>query len=335
MTATVAAPNIWRAEIDDAVVALSPSRDGRLAVAGAEGSLTVLTPAGEIDYHRTLSMGCLTVAWSPAGDRIAVGSIDGVAIVDAEGMQLSHHRGGWCSSLAWSFDGARLAAAVGRATVVFEADGTELFRRERESTVTGVAWIRSRVAAAAYGGIHVYHVSPGAAPDVLPFTGSLLALSVSPDRRWAASGNQDATLHVWRVGKRGEELEMSGYQTKLTTLDFSPDSALLASGGGRNVTVWDFRGSGPRGSTPRLLTAHDDVVTVVAWSGDGKLLASAAADGRVAVWQPARALPGRPFPASDELHRESPATAVCWDRSGRLLAGWSDGTVVAHQPQRE
>ena len=187
------------------------------------------------------------------------------------------------------------------------------------------------VAAAAYGGVHVCNVSPGAAPDVLPFTGSLLALAISPDRRWAASGNQDATLHVWRVGKQGEELAMSGYPTKISALAFSPDSKLLASAGGQNVTVWDFSGAGPRGSTPRILSAHAETATALEWSADGSLLAACAADGRAAVWRPALAVPGRPLSASDEVHRQSPATAVCWDRSGRLLVGWSDGTVAAHQ----
>lgn len=91
----------------------------------------------------------------------------------------------------------------------------------------------------------MYHASRTAAPDEMPFTGSLLALAISPDRRWAASGNQDATLHVWRIGRRGDELEMSGYPTKISTLAFSPDSTVLASGGGQNVTVCDFTGTGP------------------------------------------------------------------------------------------
>lgn len=331
MTTSVSAPGTWSVKVDDAVVALSPAPDGRVAVAGGEGTLTMLSSDGAVAHRSSLSLGCLAAAWSPAGDRVAVGSIDGVAILDTSGAEIARQRGGWCSSLAWSFDGARLAAGVGRAVVVMRADGAELLRAHRDSTVTGVAWIKSRVAAAAYGGVNVYHVSRGAAPDVMPFTGSLLALAISPDRRWAASGNQDATLHVWRVGRQGEELEMSGYPTKLATLAFSPDSKLLASGGGPNVTVWDFGGSGPRGSTPRIMAGHEQAVTRVAWSPDGRLLAAAAGEGLVAVWEPTRGTPGRPLEHVDEIRRDSPATAVCWDRTGRLLAGWSDGTVVAHR----
>lgn len=329
MSSVVSEVDSWGVEVDDPVVALAANRGGRIAVVGAEGSLTLLSADGSTEHQQALSAGGLTVAWSPNADRVAVGSIHGVDLLDATGAVVGGHRGGWCASIAWSVDGSRLAAAVGPAVGVLSPDGDELWSATRDSTVTGVGWIRRRVATAAYGGVHVHDRS--AAPDVMPFKGSLLALSISPDGRWAASGNQDATLHVWRVGRRGEELEMSGYPTKLSALAFSPDSGLLASGGGSNVTVWDFTGKGPRGSTPRLLAAHDQAVTALAWSPGGDLLAGAAADGRVALWAPRRATPGQPAAAIELLARDCAATTVGWDGAGRLLAGWADSTVVAHR----
>lgn len=331
MTTAVSASNGWAVEVDDAVAALSPGSHGQIAVAGSEGSLTLLSPDGHVHSTQSVSMGCLSVAWSPAGDRIAVGCIDGVVIVDSAGELIARHRGGWCSSVKWSFDGARLAAGVGKSTIVYRADGSELFRDDRGSTVTAVDWIKSRVASAAYGGVHVCHVSPGAAAEVLPFTGSLLTMSISPDRRWAASGNQDATLHVWRVGKAGEELSMSGYPTKITALAFSPDSMLLASGGGEDVTVWDFGGQGPRGSTPRILAAHRAAITGLAWSPDGDMLAAVAGDGCVAVWKPRSGIAGKPLAPVDRLDGDSPASAVCWVSQDEVVAAWTDGTVTAHR----
>ncbi|BDX33357.1 hypothetical protein TUM20985_39040 [Mycobacterium antarcticum] len=311
-------------------MALAASRNGRIAVVGAEGSVTLLSADGAVEHIAAVSRGGLAVAWSPHADRFAVGSVDGVDVLDGSGEVIGGHRGGWCSALAWSVDGTRLAAGVGRTLVVLNPDGTQRWTARRDSTVTGVAWVKSRVATAAYGGVFLHDRSPAVAPDVMAFTGSLLSLSISPNRRWAASGNQDATLHVWGVGRRGEELSMAGYPSKISALEFSPDSSLLASGGAPDVTVWDFTAAGPRGSTPRILEGHQQVVTAVAWSPDGDLLAGSGADGRVAVWRPPRAVPGSPAAAVDLMFRDSPATAVGWDRAGRLLAGWADSTVVAH-----
>lgn len=112
----------WHVNVDDAVVALSTGPDGRVVVAGAEGSVSLLSADGAVEHRREHSLGCLAAAWSPAGNRIAVGSIHGVDVLDAEGAVVGGRHGGWCSSVAWSFDGARLAAAVGRSAVVLNAD---------------------------------------------------------------------------------------------------------------------------------------------------------------------------------------------------------------------
>ena len=319
----------WRVEVDDGVAALSAAEDGRVAVAGAEGSLSLISAEGELQCRQVVSTGCLAAAWSPDGDHLALGTLDGVLILDRAGTMIAERRGGWCSSVAWSPDGTRLASGVGRSVVVLDAAGTEIFSGERASTVTAVAWVNRRVASAAYGGVHLHHASNTAPRDQMPFTGSLLALSVSPDRKWIATGNQDATLHIWRLGRGGNELSMSGYPRKISALAFSPDSTMLASGGGSDVTVWDFTGRGPRGSTPRVLRGHEEAVVAVAWASRGGLLAGAASDGSVAVWHPARARPGRPESAIDSMRRDSPAAALCWDGLGRLLVGWSDSTVVA------
>lgn len=324
----------WRVEVDDAVAALSSAEDCWVAVAGAEGSLSLLSAEGELQNRLLLSTGCLAVAWSPDGDYLALGTLDGVLILSRAGMVIAERRGGWCSSVAWSPDGTRLAAGVGRSVVVLDAAGAEIFSGERESTVTAVAWVNRRVASAAYGGVHLHHASKTAPREQMAFTGSLLALSVSPDRKWVATGNQDATLHVWRLGRSGNELSMSGYPRKINALAFSPDSTMLASGGGSDVTVWDFTGRGPRGSTPRVLRGYEESVVAVAWAARGGLLAGASSDGGVAVWHPVDAKPGRPEPARDSFRRDSPAAALCWDGLGRLLVGWSDSTVVAHRVGR-
>ena len=83
----------------------------------------------------------------------------------------------------------------------------------------------------------------------------------------------------------GDDLEMSGYPTKVRELSWDATSRYLATGGGQEVTVWDCSGRGPVGTKPITLSGHQDFLSVVRFQHRGKLLASGGADGLVYVWQ--------------------------------------------------
>ncbi|MEY9895574.1 WD40 repeat protein [Catenulispora sp. MAP5-51] len=57
---------------------------------------------------------------------------------------------------------------------------------------------------------------------------------------------------------------MAGYPDKVTRLGFDPADWYLANNGAADVTVWDFSGKGPGGTSPRQLRGHDSV-TDLAW----------------------------------------------------------------------
>jgi|SRR5579884_1225219 len=74
------------------------------------------------------------------------------------------------------------------------------------------------------------------------------------EHSWITTGNQDATVHIWRA-RDGDELTIAGYPDKVTCLAFDPTGRYLANDGAPDVTVWDFAGKGPNGTSPRLLAA--------------------------------------------------------------------------------
>jgi WD40 repeat protein len=321
----------WTLQLLDHVSALSVSPDGRLLVAGSLGGDTVVanTMTGSVTAKLAEHpLGVLCAGWAPDGSRVAVGGQDGVlAIADPDGHSPGVYRGdGWVSSLAWSPPGDRIAAAIGRSVVVMDVDATVTATYpDHPSTVTCLAWAPNgrRVAAGCYGGVAVYDPVRDAGPvRRLAWKGSLLALAYSPDGKWLVSGNQDASVHLWRLANT-EELEMSGYAAKVEHLAFDPTGRWLAVAGVGETSVWDMAGKGPSGRRPTSLAGHARRVTALAWDTKGVRLATGSADGFIAIWRPARAAqPEAVVDAQDTV------TQLVWlPGDDAILAATGDGRV--------
>lgn len=339
----------WRSAVEDAPVAVTVAAPGgvpgeggaaALAVVGSGGLVTVLDAAGRTVATAVVGGGGLTAAWSPEGTVLGVGGPEGAyRWTESTGLE-PLQAGGWCQALAWAADG-RLAVADDRSAAVFDpgslAGRTVSGWVERAwctpevaSTVTGLAWLRDgrELAVAGYGGVRAF--SRARLARELAYAGSLLAVAVSPDGRWLVSGNQDASVHVWRL-RDGEELEMAGYPRKVTRVAFDVTGRWLAADGGPVATVWDFSGKGPGGTAARMLPAPPDGATALAWHPRLPLLATGGADGAVAVWDVATASAGR---EAVPLHRVvvragDPVTALAWLGGTTVVAAVRSGMVAA------
>ncbi|MEY9863892.1 WD40 repeat protein [Catenulispora sp. GAS73] len=346
MTAgTIIEASLWQNRIDDAPVAVAATA-GLIAVAGAEGECTVLDAGtGERLASGHMDGGLLSAAFAPDGSALAVCGPSGYVLWRAggeatrsvgagwAGSDVRLHRfdrAGWSCGAAWTADSTRVAVAAGRTIVVHGADGEQLWRTdEAPSTVTGLTWIRDgrEVAASAYGGVYRYAPHSAAPTGHLAYPGSHLAIAATPDTKWICTGNQDRSVHIWRT-RDASELEMAGYPDKVTRLAFDPTGRWLANNGAPDITVWDFSGKGPGGTSPRQLRGHD-AVTDLAWRpGGAGILASAGAEGGVCVWKPVTGIPGRSRRPRQRFELGAPATAVAWLDADRIVAADADGGIA-------
>jgi WD40 repeat protein len=121
------------------------------------------------------------------------------------------------------------------------------------------------------GVIRIWDSATGAA--IAPLKGhddQVNALSFSPDGRWIASGARDKTLRVWDTRDGSHRILEEGKQY-LNAVQFSPDGAHLAAGGqSRVLAFWDVRS----GQLVRSTSAHEKEISCVAYTPDGKQVAS-------------------------------------------------------------
>jgi WD40 repeat protein len=101
----------------------------------------------------------------------------------------------------------------------------------------------------------------------------VLDLTFSPDGKQIASTGDDHTIKLWDAATGQHLRTLRGQNSEVRALAFSPDSSRLASGSffGESIILWDV-------TTGEPLTTfhHPALVTGVAFSPDGKHLASAA-----------------------------------------------------------
>ncbi|HCH65451.1 MAG: hypothetical protein CL927_04995 [Deltaproteobacteria bacterium] len=283
----------WSAIVDDYAIAGDWALNGALLVVGdAAGSVFGFEgTSGTIRWQKRAlhSSGLLAMAMHPDGDRFATAGQDGqVHICGADDGAVRHTIDlgrGWVEHLAWSSDGNQLAAAMSRRVYVSDASGTLLWQSDdHPSTVSALAWSGAeQLATACYGRVSFFEATSGELAQKLEWKGSLVSLILSPDGDIVACGSQDNSVHFWRRST-GEDSMMHGYPGKPSNLSFDQSGSLLATGGGKTVTVWNFAGSGPEGTRPGELEMHVQPITALSFAHQGRRIASGGRDGGVVAW---------------------------------------------------
>ncbi len=161
----------------------------------------------------------------------------------------------------------------------------------------------------------------------------VVCLDFSPDGELLASGGMDAIIHLWdplSVEMAAEPL--IGHRTTVNDLAFNPSGDVLASVGcvsqdpqyceQGELILWDLSGSQVV-STTRTIHGHN--VWTVAFSPDGRTLATGSGDETIQLWDVSSGdAVGGPI-----LGHEFAVTSLAFSPDGRTLAsGGLDTTIL-------
>ncbi len=229
----------WQAETGDHVIAMAWSPGGTLlAAASVGGPITILDAATGAIRH-TLpghGFGTTAVGWNADGAHFASAGQDAqVRLWDlAAGRERLTLDGGeaWVERLTWHPRENLLACAAGRRLRLWEPQG-RLVREypAHASTISDLCWRpgSTDLTSASYGAVTLW--SPEGEEPLRRFQwkGSVLALAWSPDGKYLATGDQDSTVHFW-IYRTGEDLQMSGYPTKVRELSWRRGRAVPGHG---------------------------------------------------------------------------------------------------------
>ncbi len=331
----------WRSGLDDFVTALAWSADGKLlAAAAASGEVLLLDALTGATLHRLAGHagGTLCLAWSPADRLLATGGQDGMARLwePATGREVAACAGGaaWVEHVAWSDAPYLLATAAGRHLKFWTAAGSLQYEADppHASTISGLLWQPrlQQFVSSCYGAVRLHAPLKTQPVNVFEYQGSLIALSASPDGSHIACGCQDASVHVWQSAT-GEDLQMNGYPLKVRELAWDGLGRLLATGGGPDVTVWDFSGRGPSGQRPRVLSAHTKPVSALAFQHRGALLVTGGQDGDLGIWNPLKSTKPLGVARTDDA-----VSALAWHPADQIfVTGHASGGLFAWKPPTE
>ena len=109
-------------------------------------------------------------------------------------------------------------------------------------------------------------------------TGRVDAVAFSADSRIIATASWDRTVRLWNPATGQLIRTLHGPDGALSCIAIAPDGRVAVSGRDKTVTIWD--------STGHLIQAsadHQRTVTALAFSHDGRRLASGGEDGSVIV----------------------------------------------------
>jgi WD40 repeat protein len=199
------------------------------------------------------------------------------------------------------------------------------------AAVTGLAWLPGkntllvasgeRLRPEKAGELKAFHFGPQPPPGLCRLDShGIWSLGVAAAGPTIAWGGGSRGVWAWNITRQEPRLFRQSGQSLAVAI--SPDGNILAAAADRSVRLWDV----PRGRELALLEGHKGLVSALAFSPDGRTLATGGRDQQVRFWSVGEGIvtPRRSY--------EWPAGAVytlAFSADGLLAAAaGASGTVV-------
>ncbi|GCE32140.1 hypothetical protein KDA_76240 [Dictyobacter alpinus] len=285
-----------------------------------------------------------TVSWSSTGTMLASGADDAQLLVwspDGTLQQRIPHPAP-VQSLAWSPESQRLVSGSANQVTFLSALNGEILARSARHTaaITSVQWTANnqmQVVSGAEDKRAVVWETTQYQPQAV-FTGHdapILAVSWGSDGQTVASASQGGVVRIWNAETTRE---VHGFYqdapSPMRACAFTSTGSMLAVGGNDGVIrIWNgficqqqTMGNGGLmcRDVPARLHISDKAIRSVAWSPDGRYLASGSDDGSFSIWTLAQQHPLFSITVQPGVAVHS----IAWATDGNQLATASGNSVI-------
>ncbi|XP_060858034.1 F-box-like/WD repeat-containing protein ebi [Metopolophium dirhodum] len=240
-----------------------------------------------------------SLGWNPAGTLLATGSFDGygrIWMTDGRISSILDQHKGPIICLKWNKRGNYiLSAGIDKTIVIWDAASGQCNQKFAFHTepALDVDW-RSNSSFASCSTDKFIHVCRlGVDRPVKSFQGhtnAVNAIKWDPQRNLLASCSDDMTLKIWSMKQDTCVHDIQAHNKEIYTIKWSPTgprtanpnmNLILASAScDSTVRLWDVE----RGACIHTLTKHTEPVYSIAFSPDGKYLASGSLDKWVHIY---------------------------------------------------